>query len=144
MAKLPPPVIRPATRADLVAFYGQGKLPLTARAVVGLVDGKIVGCGGVTDVDGLQMAFCDVIPEARRYKLALVKAAAAIVAEVKAEARFIFAEADPNEPGAVRWITSLGFRATARPGMFRWEARHRDWELGVSETNSPVPDQSLD
>jgi len=120
---LPRPVIRPATRADLAAFYGPGKLPLTVRAVVGLVDGAVVGCGGISEIDGILVAFSDFRPTARRYKLAIVKAAAAVIAEAqRSGARFIYAEADPHEPGAERWMRALGFRPTGRARFYRWAA----------------------
>ena len=123
MRHFPTPVIRPATRADLDRFYGTGSLPVTVRAMVGLVDGEIVGCGGISEIDGILVAFCDFAPRARRYKLAIVKAASAVIAAAQADgARHIYAEADPDEPGAVRWMTSLGFRPTGQPRMYRWAA----------------------
>src|SRR4051812_34574219 len=117
------PIIRRATRADLDAFYGPGRLPLTVRAMVGLVNGEIVGCGGISETEGALVAFSDFRPTARRYKLAIVKAAAQVIEQAKADgARCIFAEADPNEPGSVRWMTSLGFLPTGRPQLYRWAA----------------------
>lgn len=114
------PVIRPATAADIAKFY-KGTYRLTATAMVGTVRGRIGACWGISHVDGRLVLFCDVRPWARRYKLAIVKNAIAFVNTVKASgAKFIWTEADPNEPGAVRWILSLGFKPTRMPRMYRW------------------------
>lgn len=112
--------IRPATADDIARFY-KGRYPFTATAIVGVVRGRIIGCGGVGQVDGRLVAFCNLKPSARRYKISLVKAAIGIIAEAKAGgAKYIWAEADPREPGAVRWLASLGFKPTTHPRLFRW------------------------
>ena len=37
--------------------------------------------------------------------------------------RFIYAQTDPNELGAERWLKSLGFRVDPRtPSLYRWVA----------------------
>lgn len=94
---------------------------MTAR--VGLVRGKIVGCGGVAYVDGRVIAFCDFKPSARKYKISIVKAALKIIGEVRARGcRVMYADIDPDEPGAVRWVTSMGFKPTMKPQLYRWQA----------------------
>jgi len=110
-----------ATRADLEKFYGKNNVRQTMTARVGLVRGRIVGCGGVAYVDGRAFAFCDLKPSARRYKISIVKAARDVIEKVRADGcRVMYAEADANEPGAVRWLTSLGFEPTMKSGLFRW------------------------
>jgi len=50
--------LRAATRADLQRFYpGSEKVLPTMNALVGLVDGRIVGIGGVTRIAGRRTAF---------------------------------------------------------------------------------------
>lgn len=116
------PVIRPATREDLDKFYnGKFRFQFTTIAMVGLVRGRVVGVGGVAYVDGKLVAFAEFKPSARRYKVTIVKAAILAIEQAKAAgARFIWARADPREPGAVRWMTSLGFKPTNMPQMYRW------------------------
>ena len=121
--KLARPVIRPATRADLDKFYPPGKFKSTVTATVGLIRGKIIGCGGVAHVDGKTVAFCDFYPLARRYKVSIVRAAMKVIAEAKARHRVIYTELDPDEPGAERWVKSLGFEPTMQPRIFRWIAK---------------------
>jgi hypothetical protein len=82
--------------------------------MVGLLRGRIVGCGGVAYTGGMAFAFCDFKPSARRYKVTIVKAARAIIDKV------LWANVDPDEPGAVRWVTTLGFKPTRIPQIFMW------------------------
>jgi hypothetical protein len=124
MSPLPKPVIRPATRADIEKLYPKGEFTATTRAMVGLVRGRPVGIGGIALVDGRLYAFAYFKKSARRYKVSIVKAAIGVIEEAKASgARFIYCETDPNEPGAVRWVTSLGFRPMHKPGVYRWTAK---------------------
>jgi hypothetical protein len=122
--------LRAATRADLQRFYpGSEKVLPTMNALVGLVDGRIVGIGGVTRVAGKRTAFCDVAPEGRCYKLAIARAAKRIMADeaVRAAAgsgrRIIHATINPEETGAERWLMSLGFRPLPnKKGKYQWQA----------------------
>lgn len=124
MAKLPRPVIRPATRDDLDKLFGKGKFNLTCNAVVGLVRGKVVGGGGIAHTGGKLWAFCDLKPSAYRYKISIVRAASQVIEDAKARgAKRIWAEADPDKPMAVRWIMSLGFKPTELPRIFLWTAK---------------------
>lgn len=123
MPRLPKPVIRPATRADIDKFY-KGEFPLTVTAMVGTVRGHIGACWGISQVNGRLIAFCDIRPWARRYKLTIAKSAIAFVKSAQANgARFIWTEADATEPGAARWIMSLGFKPTNHPHIYRWAAK---------------------
>lgn len=121
MAKLSRPVIRPATREDVLRFF-KGWGALTVQAVVGVVRGHVVGIGGLAHIEGQLWAFSAFAPSARRYKISIVRAAAKVIADAKARGvKYIYAQADPKEPGAVRWMSSLGFRPTHQPGIYRWE-----------------------
>lgn len=114
-------VVRPATREDFAAF--DGRTPEhTAWAVAGVVDGRVIGLGGFMRRQGWLFAFCDLTPEARKYKVTMVKTARRILDEArKSGRRYIYAIADPDEPGAERWLQSLGFEPVGE-GMFKWRA----------------------
>lgn len=121
---LPKPTIRPATQEDLDRFYGKGKFGLTTTAMVGLVNGRIVGCGGIVFSGGRVIAFCDFKRAARRYKVSIVKAARDVIARARANGiRVMYADLDPKEPGADRWVRSLGFEPTDKPRIYRWMAK---------------------
>lgn len=121
VGRLGKPLIRPATAADIAAFF-KGTYGLTTTAMVGTVRGRIGACWGISHVNGRLCMFCNIKPWARRYKLTIAKQAKAFMDKAKAGgARYIWTEADPDEPGAERWILSLGFRPTNRPRIFRWE-----------------------
>lgn len=98
--------LRPATAEDLRAFYGKAP-PFTCRAVVGVVDGKPVGIGGIGYAGSYRAFFCDLKPEARRYKVAIVKAARVVLSMATGRT---FAAASPDEPGAPRWLERMGFQ----------------------------------
>jgi hypothetical protein len=116
-------IIRPATRADVEAFATVRNWP-SMVAVAGEIDGRVVLLGGLGYSRGRWFAFCDIADEARPHKIAIGRAAKRIFAKAKEQGiRFIYAEADPDEPGAVRWLTSLGFRPDPRSGyLYRWES----------------------
>ena len=118
------PIIRPATRADIEAFSDMPGKP-TIKAIVGDLDGRIIGIGGVALIAGRWIAFCDLTPDARKYKMTLARAAIRFIRDLKEQGvKFIYAEADTkNEPRAVEWIRSLGFELDPRSGInYRWKA----------------------
>jgi GNAT superfamily N-acetyltransferase len=116
-------IIRPATRDDIEAFASIKQWP-SLLAVAGEIDGRIVLLGGLAFMRGRWFAFCELTDEARQHKIAIGRAAKRIFAKAKERGiRFIYAEADPEEPGAVRWLTSLGFTLDPRSGyLYRWES----------------------
>src|SRR3990167_9841860 len=121
--RLSKPVIRPATRADLEKFYRTKTIKQTLSAWVAIVRGHIVACWGLAWIDGLVFVFCDLKPSARHYRMSIVRAGRAFIAEVRAKGcRVMYADRNLDEPGAVRWLKSLGFEPTRKPGLFRWQA----------------------
>jgi len=107
----PRPVIRPATAADLIAFYGRPP-PASVRALVAILDGRPVGVGGLkyeggADGETLLVAFSDLRPELRAYPVAIMRAARRVVASM--QGRPAIALADPAEPGAPAFLARLGF-----------------------------------
>jgi hypothetical protein len=103
------PQVRPATSEDLAAFLG-GPPPYTCRAIVGELDGVPIGIGGIGYERGRAFVFCDLKPEARQFKRAIVKAALSVLEMSQCRGIKPLAVADPEEPGSVRLLTWLGFR----------------------------------
>ena len=115
-------IVRPATREDIEAFSTRPNKP-SIKACVGVLDGKIVALAGVAFSKGRWFAFCDLLPEARPFKFTLARNAIRGMEELKKQGvRFIFAAADPNEPGSERWLESLGFRIDPKTQLYRWSA----------------------
>lgn len=115
--------VRPATRDDIEAFSDLPDKP-TLRAWAGEVDGKIVALGGFAFSHGRWFGFVDLTDEARKHKFTIARAAKMVLSEAKRQGiKFIYAEADPNEPGARRWLASLGFTVDPRTlYLYRWRA----------------------
>ena len=116
-------VVRRATAEDIDAFSAMPNKP-TCRAMAGEIDGRIVALGGLALIAGRWHAFCDLTPEVRNHKIAIARTAQRLIAEARRDGvRFIYAEADPNEPGAIAWMTRLGFHLDPRSQHFyRWSA----------------------
>jgi hypothetical protein len=116
-------IVRPATREDIDAFSDMANKP-TLKAWVGELDGRIIALGGFAFSKGRWFGFCDLEEDARRFKMTIGRAAKMILNEAKKQGiRFIYAEADPQEPGAIRWMTSLGFTVDPRTAyLYRWRA----------------------
>jgi hypothetical protein len=130
------PIVRPATREDIDVFFGPRAKP-TMKAWVGVLEGKPIGIGGLALVEGRWIAFCDLTPEARRYKRAIVKTAKMIMEEAgRCGIRFVYAEADRNEPMAIRWLVSLAFQLDRRSGnLCRWRSGGAD-PISVERKNA--------
>lgn len=117
-------IIRPASREDIESFSDMPNKP-SMLAWAGEIDGRIVGLAGFVFSKGRWLGFCDLTEEARKHKMTIARAAKRILAEAGNRGiKFIYAEADQNEPRAVRWLTSLGFRIDPRTVyLYRWESR---------------------
>ena len=118
--------MRPATRDDIEAFTrdaGLAEAP-TIRAWVGEVDGRRIAVGGLARYDGRWKVFLDHTDEARAYPMHLMRWAKRLMAEAKAMGiRFVYVQVDENEPGALKWAESLGFRFDERSQFYyRWSA----------------------
>ena len=120
-------IIRPATRDDIETFSKLRNKP-TILAWVGDIDGRIAGIAGFARSGGRWYGFCDLHDEARPYKITIARAARLAMQEAKRRGiRFAYAQTDQNEPGAERWLTSLGFRIDPRtPSLYRWNAQCLD------------------
>ena len=115
------PVIRRATREDIEVFAPDGPRP-TTRAYVADLDGDIIGIFGLMFSQGRWLAFCDLKDEARPFKKTIVKTAKMIFREAEELGiKYIYAEANPSEKMAVRWLISLGFDIDPRgKHLYRW------------------------
>jgi len=118
-----PAIVRPATREDIEAFSDMQNKP-TVKAWVGEVDGRVVALGGFALQAGRWVAFCDLTEEARLHKMTLMRTGKRVMDEAKKMGiRYIYAEASPQEVGAVRWLESLGFKLDPRSVyLYRWES----------------------
>ena len=121
MAKL---VVRPATAEDIATFSGNLPNRPTVRAVVGEIDGRIVGMGGFARTNARWIAFCDLTPEVRPYKMTIMRTALRLLCEARRDGiRFVYADADLNEPRSLAWLARLGFEPDPRSGtLYRWSS----------------------
>ena len=111
-------ILRPATAADLKAFYGDKPRP-TVRAIVGVVDGVPLGVAGISYERGQLMLFSDLKPEGRKYRKAIVKAARMVLEMAKGIPILALAE----HPSSCRFLTRLGFTyigSSPAGEVFRW------------------------
>ena len=118
------PEVRWATADDLDRYYAGHPMKgsrTTVTAMVGELNGEIIAVGGFSHVRGHLVAFYDMDEKARPYRITLVKAARRMVVDMAERGRMMVAELDPHEPGARRWVESLGFRETDAKGIFLWQ-----------------------
>jgi len=122
-----PLVLRHATRADIAAYSDMADKP-TIKAMVGDLDGRLLGIGGMAFIDGRWFAFCDVTEEGRAYKRAIIKAALDVMRDAARDGvKYIYADPDPKEPGAIPWMERFGFRPDPRSSrLYRWSAK--EWQ----------------
>jgi hypothetical protein len=118
--------LRPTIAADLSEVIGE-RLPYRIRAVTAVVNGRVIGLGGIAfPPGGPVIAFAQLapaapealrddqaepaIPEARRYPLAFHRAGLMAVQMIRESGvQEVVATADADSKVARRWITRLGF-----------------------------------
>ena len=115
-------IIRLASREDIEAFSEQPNKP-TVKAWLAEKDGRIIALFGLSLQRGRWVVFCDLLEEARNYKMTIMRCGKRLMSEARAmNLRYVYAEADANEPGAVKWLQSLGFELDPRSAvLYRWE-----------------------
>ena len=112
-------LVRRATREDIENFSDATMKP-TMKAWLGELDGKILGMGGLALSNGRWFAFCDLTDEARKYKMTIVKISYEIMRDAKRSGiKFVYADADTEEPMSRRWLASLGFIPDLKTGLYR-------------------------
>jgi hypothetical protein len=134
---MPKVTLRPTILADLAHAIGE-PLPYRIRAITALVDGRVIGMGGIAlPPEGPVIAFVQLvpspppptsgpssqgavgrdddatgsIPEAKRYPVAFHRAGLMAMVLIRAsKAKQVVATADADSDTAVRWLKRLGFK----------------------------------
>jgi hypothetical protein len=104
------PSVRRAVAADFENFI-IGPLPCRVRAFTGTLGNEVLAVGGMAFLpNGTIGVFLMAEPRARRFPLALHKAALAVLAEARALGiRRLVTFADPDLDAAEPWLRRLGF-----------------------------------
>lgn len=102
------PVIRPATQADLEQFY-EGHIPVSMRAHVLELGGKILGVGGLYFDDGYTVAFSHLKDELRAHKKWIARGARYLQRVIAQEPGTVLALASPREKTSEHLLQRLGF-----------------------------------
>lgn len=115
--------LAPATAADFEAMFGTAP-PWRIRGLAAHEGGRTVALGGLAYApDGQAMAFYAGTEAVRRFPVAITRAVKAGLAAARARGvRRIVAECDTSIEAAARWLVRLGFRPTAVPDLWIWEA----------------------
>ena len=106
-------IIRRATEADAIAYYG-ARPPLSLRGYVAELDGEIVGIGGLSYEGGNAVAFSETKPALRERREDMKRGLKVLMAMVKSCRTPVYAVADPDEPGAAELLARLGWTPTGR------------------------------
>lgn len=116
-------IIRNATAEDINAYSAMAEKP-TIKAMALIVDGEVLGLGGVAMIAGRWLGFVDLKDEARQYKTTIARAAIRFLADLRRDGvRYIYVQRDESEPRAGIWLASLGFETDSRtPHLLRWRA----------------------
>lgn len=117
-----PLIVRPATREDITAFSSVKDTP-TVKAWCGDLDGRIIALGGLSLTKGRWFAFLDLTEDARPYKMTLMRMAKRVMAEAaRMGIRYVYTEADLDEPRSTEWLQRLGFEIDPRSEyLYRWK-----------------------
>jgi N-acetylglutamate synthase-like GNAT family acetyltransferase len=121
-----PVEFRPTTADDLPHLTDQ-PLPFRIKAVTALIDGRVVGVGGIGFMpDGVVAATVLMTDEMRAHKFALHRMAKKFLADVAASGiRELVTLADQDIAGAENWLRHLGFRPIERNGVEIWQWQTR-------------------
>jgi len=113
--------LRDATRADFDGLLDE-PLPWRSRAIAGEIDGQLLGVGGIARLpNGTWAAFVHLTPDARRYPVALHKAALLVLEKARrARIPCLVAIAEDGIEPAKRWLHRLGFRPEIVDGKEVW------------------------
>lgn len=119
--------MRPTIAEDLPYLIGSQPLPHRIKATTALVEGRIVGIGGLGfRADGTVIAFVMMNDHARRYPAAIHRAGLLTMKMIRdMKLRRVVAQADPEQPSAERWLERLGFRPTTIRGETVWVWQNR-------------------
>lgn len=104
---------RVATLADALEFFG-GYPPARFRGFVAVMDGAVVGIGGVYYHGGVMVAFSDLKPEIRKHKKIIAKGCRLLCKFFEELNMPVYALANENEPTAPYLLAKLGFKPTGQ------------------------------
>lgn len=100
---------RPTAAADLVVLVGR-EAPHRVKAISAVLEGRVIGIGGVVYRPDGVFAFALLGDELRKYPAAVHRAGAAGMALIRdSGAPVVIAEAQPGNPAAERWLEHFGF-----------------------------------
>ncbi len=102
------PVIRSATEADLINYYGENP-GFTVRALVADLDGEIIAIGGLAYYPGQMLAFSEMKEPMRKYPKLIYKSAFKVAELIKKYGGSVVAVANCKENNAGKLLKKLGF-----------------------------------
>ena len=108
------PVIRKATQADAIAYYGSNA-KCSFRGYVAELDGEIIAIGGVYYDNRMPIAFSEMRPPMRKFLKARARGCRMLVKLFDEIGGKIYAVACSTEPTAPYLLAKLGFKPT---GLF--------------------------
>jgi hypothetical protein len=106
---------RPATDADIAAFYGEARVPVRLIAI----GDPAVGIGGLAWCEDGVWAVSWFKPEAKSCPKAILRAAAAVRKMIEEVGGPVYAHNDEEEPTADRFLRHLGFERDGDHYEFR-------------------------
>lgn len=119
--------LRPTLPDDLPHIIAE-PLPYRIRAITALVDGRVIGMGGIAfPPDGPVIAFVQQAEDAKRFPVAFHRAGLMAMKLIQQSgAPEVIATAEQDSEAAVRWLKRLGFKPVARPAiegklLFIWQ-----------------------
>jgi hypothetical protein len=108
----------PATREMVLAFYGVPPV-YTLRGHAAILDGQVVGIGGISYQAGCLVLFTDAGPELRARRRDMVLAFRFLEEMIKPIEGPLQAIVQPGEPASERLLGRLGFQAADVAGVMR-------------------------
>ncbi len=105
------PVIACATQSLARAYWG-GDPPFSFRGYVALLDGEVVGVGGLYRMCGRLWLFSGFRPELRPYRKTRAKAVRMLLQLADMYTEPVYVTPDREEPTAMPLLTKLGFVPT--------------------------------
>lgn len=116
-------ILRPATEADLVAFYGRPPRS-TIRAIVAEHQGRILGVAGLMRTANGMLAVSEISEEMRSHRLTIMRAGKAIADMAKRSPVPVYAVASDKEANSAAFLERLGFVCISESregGLFQWQ-----------------------
>ncbi len=111
------PVIRPATKADIVKFRGKPYRE-SFRGIVVEIDGEIIGVAGVLHTEVLQ-AFSTIKDELRKRPKLLVTSAKIFRDVLRSYSCPVYAQASDKEKNAAGFLEYIGFEHY-QGSVYKW------------------------